>query len=194
MSACLTPAEIVDLVDGTLDAERRAHVASCAACRQSVAVVEEALALAGLPDVPEPPAAFWPSINARVRAAIAVSEVTPAWRAWLHWDVVVPMAGLALLVTALASAVDGAARRTGDMASEAASGIAMRALEGGDAPLADDALALVEDLAAALPEGGWEALGVVRLPDLDVAAAALSDDEQAALAALLQSAVERPKS
>ena len=60
---------------------------------------------------------------------------------------------------------------------------------------ADDALALVVDLADTLPDAGLEALALAPLPDLGVAAAgALTEDEQLALERLLRAAVDRPKS
>ncbi len=194
MNRCLSPDEIIDAVDGALGTDRRAHLTTCAACQHAAADVRDALARADLGAVPEPPAAFWPSINARVREAIADDTDARGWRAVWRWEVVVPLAGLTLVVVALASAVDGVVPRTGDLTASDPAALTTGERLPADAALDDDALALVEDLAALLPEGGWDALGVTRLPDLDVAAAALSADEQAALAALLQSAVERPKS
>lgn len=205
MTPCLTPDEFVDLVDGTLAAGREAHLATCAACAATATDVREALAAAMSADVPEPSPLFWPSVNTRVQAAVAESAVT-GWRAWLRLDVLVPVAGLALVVVAIASAVDAlspAGRSTADdIVWFAGPAPVESASEMADEPLADaattdasdDALAMMADLASALPEGGWDALGVTRLPDLDIAAAALSAEERDALAALLQSAVERPKS
>lgn len=207
MTPCLTPDEFVDLVDDTLAAHREAHLATCAACAATATDVREALAAAMSAEVPEPSPLFWPSVNARVQAAVAESGVT-GWRAWLRVDVLVPLAGLALVVMAIASALDavlpttpipdelasvstGDGSPTGDVRSEVADdALADAAI----APAADDALTMMADLASALPEGGWDALGVTRLPDLDIAAAALTAEERDALAALLQSAVERPKS
>lgn len=207
MTPCLTPDEFVDLVDGTLAADREAHLATCAACAATATDVREALAAAMSAEVPEPSPLFWPSVNARVQAAVAESAVT-GWRAWLRLDVLVPMAGLALVVMAIASAIGAVspatqipAERTiasiggGTPTVELRSGAADESpADAGSTPAADDALAMMADLASALPEGGWDALGVTRLPDLDVAAAALTAEERDALAALLQSAVERPKS
>jgi hypothetical protein len=201
MTPCLTPDEFVDLVDGTLAAEREAHLAICAACAKTATDVREALTAAMSAEVPEPSPLFWPGVNARVQAAVAGSAVT-GWRAWLRLDVLVPIAGLALVVVAMASAIDAVSPR-GPYRAGPDVAIANRPLEvpsnAADVALAppaatDDALAMVADLASALPEGGWDALGITRLPDLDVAAAALTADERDALAALLQSAVERPKS
>lgn len=205
MTPCLSPEEFVDLIDGTLTADRRTHLDSCAACTATAADVREALAAAESIDVPEPSPLFWPAINARVQSAIA--DDAPAgrgWRAWLRLDVLVPIAGLALVVMAIASAVDRVApagRGPNDLVWLSENSTPMGLADGViDEPVAvsepatDDALAMMVDLADTLPDGGWDALGVTRLPDLDVAAASLTDEERDALATLLQSAVERPKS
>ncbi len=192
MTPCLSPDEFVDLVDGTLPAERRAHLTICAACEALAGEIRAVLALAASAEVPEPPAHFWPGLNARVRAEISDTAVT-GWRAWLRWDVLVPMAGLAAIVVALASAVD----RRAPLGPVAGPGVASDAAND-DATLRDvdddDALAMMIELAGSLPEGGFDALGVTALPDLGEAAAALSADEQRALAALLTSAMDRSAS
>lgn len=200
MTPCLTPDEFVDLVDGTLAADREVHLATCAACAAMATDVRDAFAAAMSADVPEPSPLFWPSVNARVQAAVAESTAT-GWRAWLRLDVLVPIAGLALVVMAIAASIDAVSPTPSLRADRrvAAEGRVAEVPEdavdaGTAAPASDDALAMVADLASSLPEGGWDALGVTRLPDLDVAAAALTEDERVALAALLQSAVERPKS
>lgn len=204
MTPCLTPDEFVDVVDGTLAAERQAHLDTCAVCAAMANDVREALAAAMSAEVPEPSPLFWSSVNARVQAAVAESAVT-GWRAWLRLDVLVPIAGLALVVVAIASAVDALSPAgmslpnrgfvvDGPLADGLGDGVIDEPATGPPAESADDALAMMADLASLLPEGGWDALGVTRLPDLDIAAAALTADERDALAALLQSAVERPKS
>ncbi|MBP7776936.1 MAG: hypothetical protein KA371_07395 [Acidobacteria bacterium] len=193
MTPCLVPDEFVDLLDGTLAAERRAHVAGCGACRATATEVQGALALAESVEVPEPAALFWPSVNARVRAAIDQAALT-GWRAWLRWDVLVPMVGLAALVVALATAVDrGAPDATRSATATTLDG------PGGAAALpeladTDDAFAMMADLMGSLPEGGFDALGVRTLPEMGEAAAALSADERRALAALLTAAVDRTPS
>ena len=190
MSACFTPDEFVDLADGLLPAARRAHLHECASCRATADDVCAALALAAEADVPEPPALFWPGINARVRAAIAGSEGRRAWFGWLPWRVWLPIAGLAAVIVVVAATVDGLAPR-----EPAAPPMASMAVLDDDLPRDDDdALALMVDLAASLPGDSWDALGVTRIPDLREAVSALSDDEQDALAELLHEAVERPKS
>lgn len=205
MTPCLSPDEFVDLLDGTLAADRRAHLDTCAACQTTAADVREALAATASLEVPEPSPLFWPAINARVRAAIAADTAAArGWRAWLRLDVLVPIAGLALVVMAIASAVDAVspAGSFPDGPNVVADGGGVEFGAGViDSPAIDpaaepddDALAMMVDLADTLPDGGWDALGVTRLPDLDVAAASLTTEERDALASLLQSAVERPKS
>ncbi len=206
MTPCLSPDEFVDLLDGALPAGRRAHLDACAACQATAAEVREALAAAESLEVPEPSPLFWPAINARVEAAIAADAAAArGWRAWLRLDVLVPIAGLALVVMAIASAI-GSRTPIGRVAGDDivwTHDDRVGLVEVGDGVLADtpaaaepadDALAMMVDLADTLPDGGWDALGVTRLPDLGVAAAALTDEERSALATLLQSAVERPKS
>lgn len=198
MTPCLRPEEFIDALDGRAALDGAAHVATCPQCRATLAEMRAALAAAESADVPEPSPLFWSQVNARVGAAITdeTRAETPAgWWAWLRWDVVVPLAGVALVVVALASAVSRApATPSAPPAADASTAV-------GDTPLAaaadaDDggALELMVDLAATMPGDEWDALGISVLPDLGVAAQSLSADEQQALSVLLQAAVERPSS
>lgn len=68
----LSPAEFVDLADGTLADHRAAHAEGCEACRAQAASVRDALQLAGATTtVPEPSPLFWDQLSARVREAVA---------------------------------------------------------------------------------------------------------------------------
>lgn len=191
MTPCLAPDEFVDLADGTLSPARRAHVAQCASCRALAVEMREALALAVSADVPEPSPFFWATLNARVRADIArTAPDAPRW--WWRWNVLAPMAGLVALVVALTSTVERAAPAA---PAGPGSSVAPRLDVADDPPpLTDDALAMMIDLAADLPEGGWDALDVRNLPDIGEAAAVLATDERHALAALLRSVTDRPPS
>ncbi len=152
-------------------------------------------------DVPEPSPLFWSEVNARVGAAIGDeprADPPASWWAWLRWDIVVPLAGLATVLVALASAVGRvpitpSAPPLADL-SMAAHDTAL--VGAGFDAVTDDggALELMVDLAATMPGGEWDALGLSVLPDLGVAAQSLSPDEQQALGVLLQAAVERPTS
>ena len=201
MSPCLRPDEVIDYVDGTLDASRAAHVATCVSCHASADDVRTALAVAAAAAIPEPSPFFWSSINRRVAAAItAPPPVRDGWRSWLAWNTLLPMAAMAGVLIALAAAITRApapATPTTVAAPGAPSAIDTTAMAAPDAALtaADDALALVADLAGTLPDAGADALALAPLPDLgEVAAAALSADELRALEAILRAAVDRPKS
>ncbi len=198
MTPCLRPDELIDLLDGAGDSRARAHLAACAHCRRQVSGMREMLRTVETVEVPEPSPGYWPQVNAQVRTAIAADapvEPPPGWFAWLRWDVVVPVAGLATLVMALASAVARApapvpeARPGAEQIGSARPGAPSVDTEAGDA-----ALELMAALAAGLPDAAWETLGWPALPDLDVAAQSLTFEEQQALRALLQAAVERPTS
>jgi hypothetical protein len=102
----LTSDELIDAVEGTLEAARRQHLDSCDDCRRQVAdlasVLGEALAVA----VPEPSPLFWTHLSQRVRTAIdAEPQAASGWRQWMRWPVLAPIAALALLVMTLAVAL-----------------------------------------------------------------------------------------
>jgi hypothetical protein len=192
MSPCLQPEEIVDLVEGRLPEARMAHAADCPACRAAAADLAAAWVDARAADVPEPPPYFWTSINRRVQSAIG-EQPSSGWAAWLGWETVVPLAGMAAILIALGAAI---ARPPAPAVEPpiAASVPEEVAADAAGEPI-DDALALVVDLADSLPDGDGEALALQPLPDLgEVAAAALTDDELHALEQLLREAVDRPKS
>jgi hypothetical protein len=196
MTPCLTPEEFVDLVDGTLPPLRGQHLDGCATCRATAVEVREALALVADDDVPEAPAFFWSSLNARVRAEIE-RQPRAAWRRWLRWDVVMPVAAVAVVVAAVVVSIGPATSESPRRAAVvvAPADLGMDPTESaGTIEARDAALALVADLSQVLPDGGWDVLGVTTLPDLADAAQVLSVEEQAALAELLRTAVDRPKS
>ena len=190
MTPCLRPDELVDLMEGTLPAERAAHAAACQTCRAAAADLAATWADARSADVPEPPPWVWTALNPRVR-----SEPPPrrGFAAWLHWDTVVPLAGMAAVLMALAATLPRSrVASDGPTVAEVAVPVEPGAVASGEA--IDDALALVVALAGTLPDTG-DALAFGPLPDLgEVAAMALSDDELHALEQLLRETVDRPKS
>ncbi len=197
MTPCLTPAEFVDLADGVLPAARVAHVAGCVACRGTAADLAATMAEVTAVDVPEPAPFFWAAFNRRVRAAIDDDGAARPWHTWRRWRWMAPLAGVAaaLVVVAVTSGpmAPGEIAVADPMAvpAEAPPPVAT-APDGADR---DDALALVLDLADALPEAAETPVGLAPLPDLgEVAAATLSADELRALEDLLRAAVDRPTS
>lgn len=103
----LTPDEFVDRVDGVLPAEREAHLAGCPACRDEAEAMRVLLSEAATVDVPEPTPSEWAGLSARISAAVE-SEPAPGWGwlAWLRAPVLVPLAGVAMVVLALVVSVD----------------------------------------------------------------------------------------
>jgi len=80
----LSPSELVDLVEGTLDAARAAHAQRCEACRVSAEELRRTLELGTThADVPEPSPLFWEHLSARVRDAVAAEP--PPQRGWMSW-------------------------------------------------------------------------------------------------------------
>ena len=54
----LTPAQLVDLIEGVLPAERAAHLGACARCRQQADELRAVICEAREVDVPEPSPLF----------------------------------------------------------------------------------------------------------------------------------------
>jgi hypothetical protein len=90
----LSPAEFVDLVDGTLASTRAAHVERCAECRAQAAALQAMLRETVDIPVPDPPPFFWDRLSARISASVADTR-SPA-----RWRVLVPLASAAALVIA----------------------------------------------------------------------------------------------
>jgi hypothetical protein len=193
VTPCLRPDELVDLVEGMLPAERAAHAAACETCRAAAAELAVTWAETRDAEVPEPAPYFWTALSQRVRSAI--DEASPRQRgaAWLGWGTVVPLAGMAALLMALAAAFPRPAPAP-DRAAIEEPAVPIAPDVASPEPI-DDALALVVALAGTLPETAGDALALAPLPDLgEVAAMALTDDELHALEQLLREAVDRPKS
>ena len=96
----LSPAELVECVEGTLAAKRGRHVDTCDTCRAAVAelqaVADRVSASEGA--VPEPSPLFWDQLSTRIREAVAAEHVGgAAW--WL--PAVRPFAPVAAAVIVL---------------------------------------------------------------------------------------------
>jgi len=97
----LSPAEFVDLVEGTLAAARAGHVARCERCRAEAAAARDALEVARQADVPEPSPLFWDHFSARVRAGIDAEPIPVRRWTWVRWPVPVLGGVVAILVAAV---------------------------------------------------------------------------------------------
>jgi anti-sigma factor RsiW len=116
----LSPDELIDAVEGTLDPALAAHLTRCAACDAEVSRLRAVLGDAKAADVPEPSPLFWDHFSTRVRAAIENEPVPErTWLpVWLRWPVLAPIAALALIVLALTVSVPRP-RNTGPSVADA---------------------------------------------------------------------------
>jgi hypothetical protein len=104
----LTPDELVDAAEGTLDGRRLHHIAICKSCRRELDALAGVMHDAAPLPVPEPSPLFWDHFSARVRAAIeaeGVSRDRASWHHWLGWRTLLPAAAAAAVVLAFAASV-----------------------------------------------------------------------------------------
>ena len=101
----LTPADVVDAVDGVLTGSRAAHLESCARCRAEAAAAHAAIVATRRADVPEPSPLYWQHLSARIREQVANERIAPAsWTdAWSPlWSAFPGVRGLVPVASALA--------------------------------------------------------------------------------------------
>lgn len=99
----LTEIEVVDLLEGHLDAERRRHAEACAACREQARALGAALAFAREDRVPEPSPTFWEHLSARVAHAIRAEPAPSGWtRLFAPWPLRLTTAAVLLLAAGIA--------------------------------------------------------------------------------------------
>jgi hypothetical protein len=99
---------LVDLLEGLVSnagGDTIAHLASCDRCRDQLAGLRAARAMASEVEVPEPSALFWDHFSARVREAVANESPPPdGWwrRVWSWPGVLAPASAVAALIAVLA--------------------------------------------------------------------------------------------
>ena len=189
----LSDAELVDLIDGTLDDAGRRHVEGCDQCAARAAELAATARAVSEVDVPEPPPFFWTQFSARVKDAVAFEAEKPRIAAF-SWKRASWMGVAAAAVVALFSMfVPRGQDATSTPATSTAAGIAPSAhadTVGGDEALdldSDEAWALVRSLAEDLDEDQMDAEGVsLGAGAAERLALQLSDAERIELARLLQ--------
>lgn len=187
----LTSDEMVDAADGTLPPGRRAHLASCEACRRDAELLAGLLHEAAELPIPEPSPLFWTHFSARVREAVA-RERAPArgWSAWLRWPALVPVAGLALVLLVLVGTLPRSGARP-----EAQAANAPEAPAAADVALGRDNWELVAEAVGPLDWDTAGAAGLAVAPgDVDAVLLDLDEDVQRELSRLLIRELERSKS
>jgi hypothetical protein len=103
MSRHLTSHELIDLLDGTLDRPRAAHIEACADCREQAAALRRVMTELGTDEVPEPSPLFWEHFSARVRQATAEADAPAPGlaRVWRPAAVLLGACAVGLLVAAV---------------------------------------------------------------------------------------------
>jgi hypothetical protein len=105
----LTESEFVDLLDGTLDDNRRRHLDGCDQCAAQAADLVAGSEAVRETDVPEPPPFFWTQFSARVSEAVSNEAAKPRIAAfgWLRAPWMGPAAAAAVMVLCLFLALSG---------------------------------------------------------------------------------------
>ncbi len=189
----LTPEEFVEATDETLPPARRAHLASCDACRRDVAQLAGLLGEVAKVPVPEPSPVFWDRFAARVRDAVEQEQQPQrGGRGWWRWPAVAPLGALALVLLAL---VGTAARRGVVEPEKIAAASSVSAVPATDVTLDGESWDLVAELVGPLD---WETAGAAGLAvapgDVDALLLDLEPDERRELSHLLEGELARTKS
>ena len=194
----LSDAEFIELLDGTLDAERRRHVDGCEQCAIQAADLVASAEAAGDIAIPEPPPFFWAQLSARVSDAVAKETARPrvAAFAWTRAPWLGAAAAAALLVLWLFAPRHESPRpapSTSPLLETAASAHPDNGVGDDGVDLdADEAWAVVRSLAADLDEDQMDAEGVSPgAGAVERLALQLTDAERTELARLLEEQLRR---
>ena len=198
----LAPDEIIGAADGALAGARVRHLEECEACRRQVAEMAMLLKDAASDRVPEPPAAFWDQLSARVRVAIdAEPALARWWRRRPGWRMLLPAGAAALIAigVGLAQLQQLAADPTLQSSSMAPSVPFAVTPEPRPADVEDglarDDWQMVADLVGPLDWETARAAGLGLEPgDAEAAVATLTSEERLELHRLLSVELERSKS
>jgi hypothetical protein len=179
----LTSDELIDAMEGMLAPERHAHLAACPECQAQLTELASVLNEAKQSSVPEPSPLFWNHLSARVRAAID-AETGGALAHWFRWDVLLPVAAMAVLVLALAFNIRPAPDAAPDLAGNTAPEI----------DLAADNWGTLSELVGELDIETASAAGVIEPGVAEEALLHLTAEERQELTRLLEAEVTRIKS
>lgn len=184
-----TSDELIDAMEGTLDATRQSHLDACGECQRAMADLSGVLREARQLDVPEPSPLYWRHFSERVRAAIvADAPASAAWGRWLRWPVLAPLGALTLLVLAFNLSVP-------EPTVAPDPPVAVNDMVEADVALAGDGWVLVADLVGAIDWETARETGLIVEPGAaDRAALELSPEEQQELTRLLRVELQRAQS
>lgn len=188
----LSETQIVDAVDGRLDAAAAAHLAACGPCGARVAELHELMRALPAVDVPEPSPLFWDHFPSRVSRAIDAPAAPRRWcsPAGLLWgSAAAAVIVLGLLLMPMRTVPVDDAPVTAALARPSAT---LLADPFDDDLETDDAWALVRSVAEDLDYDDARQIGVApRAGSIDRVALELSADERAELARLIEQELRR---
>lgn len=107
MARHVTDETLLDVLEGTAEAESRGHAESCAACAARVEEARGGRALARAAEVPEPSPLYWEAFRRNVGRRIESESAGRSWR-WAWLPVVAAAAAMLLAVPALRPALSTA--------------------------------------------------------------------------------------
>ncbi|MCX6552588.1 MAG: hypothetical protein NTY02_16555 [Acidobacteria bacterium] len=186
----LSPAQLVDVVEGTAGDTLTAHCAGCPACRTKADELRATLAVTSANEVPEPSPLFWDHLSARVARAVRDEPVPGAW--WQRWTWQwVPLSAAAMVLIAVGFGVSwrGISIVASHPASELALGPAVpldgiERLDAGES--SDVSWTLMTDLSSTVAADETLGAELPVLPDAaDRALHHLTEPEQAELIRIL---------
>ncbi len=198
----LSPAELVDYVDGALDRDRASHAHACDVCRRKGEMLRVTMHEASAADVPEPSPLFWEHFSSLVREEISKPPARTAWL-WAHFRPLVAAAAALLLVAIVFASRPPAREPIAKKASPFDQSTAQESAntfaphEPASLPQEptepdDDILRMLEDVAGDLQMDDARAVGLaVRPGAIEGAVLNLSPRERAELARLIQDEIRQ---
>ncbi|MEX1126934.1 MAG: hypothetical protein WD227_09470 [Vicinamibacterales bacterium] len=191
----LDDTQLVDAVDGRLDAATAAHAEACDTCGARVTEMREALRGLAAVDVPEPSPLFWDHFPSRVSRAIDAAAApqrwfTPARLVWGSAAALIVVLLLLLPSRVMSPAGEGRQENAGDSTSTMLNDL--EPWPTSDDLDADEAWALMRIVAEDIDYEDARQIGVApRAGSIERAAMELSDGERAELARLIEQELKR---
>ena len=193
----LDDTQLVDAVDGRLDAATAAHAHACEQCQARLNEMRRMLGALAAVDVPEPSPLFWDHFPSRVSRAIDPTAAPQPWftPARLVWGSAAGLVMVALLLLLAPRVMSPAGEGSPTDGAGDSTSTALNHLEpwpADDDLDADEAWALVRSVAEDIDYEDARQIGVApRAGSIERVAMELSDSERAELARLIEQELKR---
>lgn len=189
----LTHTEFIDLLEGSLPAERARHADECGMCRTQVDQLRAALASGAEANVPEPSPLFWEHFPVRVCDRIGSADRHRAgWLAAMTSIRALTAAG-AIAAIVLIAVMSRGAREDANLPNSETAIVMVDPLLEPDGPGSDEGWAAVRAAAEKVAWDDAHAAGLAAQPDAaDRAINNLTDAERERLIALLAEDLKKP--